>query len=351
MTTDQSDRDLAEWTQSRTIISGFDDRLDGLRKAGFSLVATLLTAEGLLLPGSLGGTSSLPDSAKFAVLFATLLLVLGMEVVDRIYRGFQDAAASRAIVLEQKLNLEITENIQSRFPPQLVGLGIFAAYGLMGAAVVVLGGVVLDPNNLFYTLLVIFAGWLVATQALQMQFSEHGPVDWSLGAQQVDQSDPIEVTLTNLAPADRIGWSTRARIRRWRTTVEWKQGQVLWRLEREGGKPEELAAFEMKSISNVTLPPRQNFVWRVKIEDISPRLTEGVYQIRPCDFGSAGADRLWSEPLRRKIIYAPPKVPVSKQAGTAGESRSEDAKLSPEDTRAQILEELDKALRTVREKR
>ncbi len=132
MPSDQSDMDLAEWTQARTVISGFDDRLDATRKFGLTLVSTLLTTDALLLPSSIGGASSLPPLAKFAVLLATLLLVTAVELIDRNYRVIQRAASQRALVLERMMNLELTEVISDRYAQSGVNETVYGVYLLMG---------------------------------------------------------------------------------------------------------------------------------------------------------------------------------------------------------------------------
>ncbi len=304
MQSSAADHRIDEWTQARNVISGFDDRLDGLRKAGFSLIATLLTAEGLLLPGAVTSTSSLPDPAKFAVLLATLFLVAGMEVVDRTYRGIQEAAATRASILERNLNMELTDTISARFSHSQIGWAVFGAYGSMGAAVLVLGSIVLDPSGLFWVLVLVFLAWLVVSNLLQIDYGDHGPVDWSLSGQSLSEAEAVTITVTNLSPEKRWGWSIRARVRHWPTHLSCSKGQIVWQLEVEGTAVGGQPVLVRRAEADLELPPQQDFVWQLSLTSLPPGLSDGTYQIRPVEFRGDGSTHLWPEALRRKLTLS-----------------------------------------------
>src|SRR5712692_10472090 len=106
-----------EWESARGLLKDFDDRIDALRKYGFTFVTALLTAQSLLLPfvARLTDSTVLPDSVKFAVVSVTLILILTVKVIETGYQSFQQAASSRATIIERVLNLELTDVITKRF--------------------------------------------------------------------------------------------------------------------------------------------------------------------------------------------------------------------------------------------
>ena len=65
---------MEEWKVARELLASFDDRLDNLRKYGFSFLTALLTADSILLPGSVPALAdkALSDPVKLAVLVVTL---------------------------------------------------------------------------------------------------------------------------------------------------------------------------------------------------------------------------------------------------------------------------------------
>lgn len=110
------DMRLEEWKTAREVLRQFDDRIHELRKHGFTVVTTLLTINSFLLTASIvpapsGGTESLPDLTKVAVVGAVMVLVVGLRYMERNYQMFNQAAATRARILERCLNLELTEKI------------------------------------------------------------------------------------------------------------------------------------------------------------------------------------------------------------------------------------------------
>jgi len=115
-----SDKDsanhLAEWKQARDVLKHFDEKLHDLRKYGFTFLTGLLAVESILIPTSFVTTiEKIPDSAKFAIFTVTLILIIALHLLDRNYVVFQQAANTRAKVLERELNLELSEIISIRY--------------------------------------------------------------------------------------------------------------------------------------------------------------------------------------------------------------------------------------------
>jgi hypothetical protein len=127
---------MQEWQTARDIISSFDDRLHDLRKYGFGFITALLAAEYLLVPS--GSTSpALPNIIKLAVLLITLMLIVALHLMDRIYRILQSGAATRAIIVEKLLNLELTEVIGAKYRMGHVQRNVHYIYAAFTSGVLV----------------------------------------------------------------------------------------------------------------------------------------------------------------------------------------------------------------------
>ncbi len=106
---------LEEWKAARSLLKDFDDRVGDLRKYGFTVVTALLAINSFLLPSSVGGKDSLTDQVKLAAIGSMMLLIVALRYVERSYRLFQDAASTRARIIERILNFELTGKISDRF--------------------------------------------------------------------------------------------------------------------------------------------------------------------------------------------------------------------------------------------
>jgi hypothetical protein len=84
---------------------------------------------------------------KLAIFSAILLLIVGMRLIDSIYRTFQGAISMRARVLEVRLNLELTETISERYGHGKTSWFIEALYYVFCGAVFLVGSVALSPGT------------------------------------------------------------------------------------------------------------------------------------------------------------------------------------------------------------
>ena len=109
-----------EWQECRNVIGRLDGTLVDLRKYGFGLASTLLTANGVLggianlLPKSNGNAPSftVPSAVIASLVAVTMVLVLVLFVIDRWYSVLQWGAVNRARALELALSLDTTGEIQ-----------------------------------------------------------------------------------------------------------------------------------------------------------------------------------------------------------------------------------------------
>jgi hypothetical protein len=158
---------LEKWKSARKVLSQFDDRLHDLRKYGFSFITALLTAESILIPGpeaQAAGEAVIPPRIKLGVMLATLLLVVGIRLMDKHYRLFQEAAAVRAKIIERSLNLELSDAIAFRYRAEQFWRYINWLYYLFAGTTGLLGVFILYPDA--PTVIGVLIGTLVAVVAI-----------------------------------------------------------------------------------------------------------------------------------------------------------------------------------------
>ena len=158
---------MEEWKSARKLLGQFDDRLHDLRKYGFSFITALLAAESILIPGpeaKAAGQAVIPDRIKLAVMLATLLLIMGMRLMDKHYRLFQEAAMVRAKIIERSLNLELSDAIAFRYNGEHFWRYINWLYYLFAWTTGLLGVFILYPNPLAIAGVII--GTSLATLAI-----------------------------------------------------------------------------------------------------------------------------------------------------------------------------------------
>ncbi len=106
----QEDLRTKEWSECRTTIGRLDTILADLRKFGFSLVTTLLTASGIVATLKGGGALAGGTAAAFV---SIMVLVAALFAVDTYYQVLLRAAVERAIVLEaQERRLDLSRNLK-----------------------------------------------------------------------------------------------------------------------------------------------------------------------------------------------------------------------------------------------
>jgi hypothetical protein len=306
---------LDEWKKARDILQFFDGKLHDLRKYGFSFVTALLTVEGILLLRSGGVTMS--DSAKVAVFGVTMLLILALHLIDQNYKFYQRAANMRALVLERKLNLELSEIITDRYKAKDINKRVLLLYIVFIVGVLCLGGVALYPNLLYIAGLSAIAlaaiCLTILTFLLDTTFKYKYKEDWTISPLECTPTDKVTITLTNLSPneiklKDLKDAQKRLKAKldldkdfekvkeelpdsdfekiRVREPIVFPEGKIRWEIIPEGGgdpvgeapKDEELHVYNSHT-----------WIW-----DIS-NVGEGVYQLRP---------RGWPLPLQRRIIVS-----------------------------------------------
>lgn len=149
-----------------------------LRKFGFSALTALFAISSFLLPSDelaviLGNEAAFQESIKFAILTVLLILAFALQILDRNPQVLQQAASTRAKVINRALDLELTEIISKRFRVNWVSRLVAGVYLLYSIAVIVLSYFLLTSHG-FHFLVTI--GVAVITIAFSLFLATVYPV-------------------------------------------------------------------------------------------------------------------------------------------------------------------------------
>lgn len=277
----ESENQVEEWKTSRDMLQFYDDKLDALRKYGFTFLTTLLAAESILIPPKTGEVG-MSDQVKLAVFSITLLLVAALYLLDKNYRIFQDAANTRAIVLERKLNLELSETIAYRFKADGISRRILVIYSLFIFGVLALGCFVLYPSWIFIAVLVVLA--LAAFIYIQWQHRQslcyrYGYEDWTVSPLECKAKDAtIRITLNNLTKKSQVIKSEPADLKKATDLkgfpfsvpepIVFQKGDLIWEISSEDG-----TEVHRKTADEIT-KVYYSYTWTLNLKKT------GVHQIR-----------------------------------------------------------------------
>ncbi len=271
-----NNENLEEWKEARSVIARFDENLHDLRKYGFSFITGLLSAESLLLPSNLFGRADktvFPDNVKIGVLLVTLILIVSLQLMDRNYLVFQQAASTRARILERTLNLELTEVIALRYESKHIARFVGGIYLAMILAILALGVPILYPN---YPYILIFIGIaivpsFVANRVILKVRYPFGELDWTIDRVECEAGDKVGITLTNMASEDLDIMKDNLDVV-WKRTDEDCGEPIIWAVTAQNDRVEN--PLERKT-GPVTIGPNGNYTW---LWDTSGR-KDGIYQI------------------------------------------------------------------------
>ena len=290
---------MEEWKQARYVLKSYAERLHDLRKYGFSFLTALLAAGAILTPAIEKSTeSSVPNEVKFAVFTVTLLLIAALHLLDRYYRFIQEAADARALILERKLNIELSEVITVRYRTNKISTLVFVVYLLFIIGVVLLGVFVLHPEWGLYTILAIFAFITTGIPFLVLSDTENTlKEDWTISPLESFNDEPVRITLTNMTPDpnNRRYIIFQKRNQKYiffqkqsHKDIIFKKNTVTWQINDENGKK----IYEHKA--EATIKVATTFTWIIRPSKfLEGKSIPGVYQLQP---------RSWPRPLHRRII-------------------------------------------------
>jgi hypothetical protein len=274
---------LEEWKKARDTLQFFDDKLHDLRKYGFSFLTGLLAAGSILseivLQATLPSTIT-PERVKFAVFFVTLMLIVALHLLDKNYRVLQQAACTRAIVLERKLNLEFSETMAVRHKHGKIDQHLWYVYKIFILGVAGLGIAILYPHWLLMVFLAIcaLAAWLFMRRQrkeLQLEFRNPGMCeDWTVSPLECTRDEEIKITLNNLNEEPD-------------SAIIFEKYYLIWEIK---NKYEDIE-YQVTPLQNLKV--YGNHSWVVKPSAFENGGKKGVYRLQP---------RGWKTPLPISII-------------------------------------------------
>jgi len=324
-----------EWDAARDVLKAFDDRIDALRRNGFSFVTALLAAQSLLIPyvaGSTGNSSSLPDNVKFVIVSVTMLLVFTLKLIEGGYQSFERAATTRALVIEKKLNIELTEIIDLRFRKDHIRLWMTLVYVLFIIGALLVGWFsIIDPywkNLLILSTTMAIIGTVALNWVFNLKFP-YGEEDWTIEKLECGLNDEVGITMTNLS-GHRV--------------IELNEEDLLWEIRPEGyDRPVHIEKAKVHSV----IPPKACFTWswKVKSEEGCLPVVPGVYWVFPTQskrdgreryrdyrrLGEAPLTNVKNKLLRRKVKGIP--MPLPRAVRVVDTSKTEPAM---DNTKAQV---------------
>jgi hypothetical protein len=269
---------VKEWETARDVLQKFDDRIHDLRKYGFTFVTALLTAQSLLVPFVVNqtGSTGVPDIVKFGVIAATLLLVVTLRLLERNYQLFQQAAAVRALILERRLNLELTETISQRYKDDHVALLVIGVYIMFAFGVGAVGCFILLPNYLLIESLIVLTAVTIGVLCGISFFGlnkPHGSEDWTVDPLECKKNEFVRITLTNLEEDEK-------------KEIVLSKGQPVCQIRSEdGGLVDSIFAD-----ANISISGQDSYSW---LWNASNAPKPGLYRVVPHSYGI---------PLWRKIM-------------------------------------------------
>lgn len=279
---------MKEWEKARDTLQFFDDKLHDLRKYGFSFVTVLLTADGILFSTTFAVDVS--ATLKFAVFGVTLILILALHLIDKNYLVFQRAAATRAVVLEKELNLELSEVITDRYRIEHVEQDVLGVYLFFTLSVLFLGCISLG-GYYGYSLILAMIAFIVTIfiTRLQLEYKYKYNEDWTISPLVCSLDSMVKITLNNLDnsledwPANNPVEAKEHAGIKVPKPIRFQKDGMLWEIiNEESGKGETWTA-------NRDIDVYDNQTWILKGKDVGK---PGVYQLRP---------RGWPLPLHRRI--------------------------------------------------
>jgi hypothetical protein len=152
---------LVEWKEARSVIARFDKSLQDLRKYGFSFVTAVMAADSVIGQATGTGPLIVTPRVKFAIILATMVLVIALYTIDRFSRSIQYGAQLRAIEIEKNLDIGLTTKINDIGCKEKAGAFTDGLYYLFILAATVLGIALVWSNVLLesFLLIALVAAW------------------------------------------------------------------------------------------------------------------------------------------------------------------------------------------------
>ncbi|MEW5922684.1 MAG: hypothetical protein AB1746_01715 [Candidatus Zixiibacteriota bacterium] len=152
-----TDRMMKEWEECRKTIERFDKTVIDLRKYGFTLITTLITAGTYFFAKS----ETIAPLEKAAASFVITVLIFALYTIDRCNENFIRGAVKRAEQIEDKLEMGLSKSISiysKRAETDTRGILLYILF-VISSAIPVMAGT--DPDNPHSIRLAIVYGTIV----------------------------------------------------------------------------------------------------------------------------------------------------------------------------------------------
>ncbi len=279
-----------EWIATKDLMDKFGDRIYDLRKYGFSFITAILTAQAILIPNNLPilpinqviNQGYVPNTIKFAVIIITILLIITLYFFEKSYQILMDAANSRALIIETKLNLELLETVSYHSNFKHVTSYNTGIYMLFIGSALILSYFTIPS---FYLWTFFFGGLsIVGIVLIQLfPFSNRFECDWTINKVEFQKEELVEITC-NYFGKHKI-FPTEKDINQDEKAFNKK---FAWKILNQDGE----CIYEESPLNSlgepIKIPIKHNYTWFWDTSDIP----EGIYQLLPCG---------WYFPLQRKI--------------------------------------------------
>jgi hypothetical protein len=197
---------VKEWEVARDVIAKADDRIDGLRKYGFTFVTTLLTADALALHSTKDGVAADANAIPWIALGVSVVasvLVVAMRLLEKATQLLQTAAAQRAQVIERHIGFELCDIIVERYEAERWWWQANALYCLFAIAVgfvgILAGG---WETSIKIRCIVLVAVAVLSCASIlwissqEVSYRRTQQDDWSLDRTHCSQGDAVRIMYT-----------------------------------------------------------------------------------------------------------------------------------------------------------
>jgi hypothetical protein len=303
----ENDNQYKEWEKTREVFKDYDTRLHELRKYGFSFVTALLTVGSFLTQTITDQISTATETEiktpmsnvfNLGVFIVTLLLIVALHLFDKNYRIFEQAAYTRAVVIERKLNMELTEIIGARHRNRNINFNVFCVYSMFIWGVAGIGIAILhsDLNLMYWLIGSACAAWFAIiwqSVTLRIQFrNKDRQEDWTISPLECSPNDIIRITLNNFRTPPLkavigdffvkiINKIAKKNYKKYEKRIVFPRNKWIWKILDQFGE----VVYE--KIENKKLSIDSNHIWFLKPCDFKDGGNNGPYQLQPKNWSAA----------------------------------------------------------------
>lgn len=280
---DYENQDYREWVMVRNSIDKFDGYTVDIRKYGFTFITGIITAQAILTP------TPVSYPVKFSVIIVTMALILAIALFEQYIRIMQRAAVQRALILERRLNIELTELIGFQYELNhgeyfkyalyivfIFGTSLFAFFIIgintnellinqlpYGQKIEIIGVMILFVSSII--------GLFIIFDVYKYKYRNDGE-DWTVDKVVCQRGENVRITLTNIGK-EKMSIDPCSMVE----------------IKREDNKKLPQKVYHCNLYHHIEIGPGNNYTWLLN----TSKCSAGIYQICP---------KHREYPLQRKIM-------------------------------------------------